>query len=140
MRKWRIIQTLVVSATLAVAMGGAARAFSYSGSVSRDGYLRGQGYGNFYRTGYNTAKLTSTLADMRKDGTRTFSDAKGYAPNKYFGVQSGRRADGESWYARMADKTGYSGGAMVGYTGYVKICQDVSLAPDWCSSEDHGDL
>jgi hypothetical protein len=129
---WR---SLAVAAAFCIAGAGIATAFSYGTLyVYGDGKLQGKGYGSFARTGYNEAKLTATLADMLPDGGRTFSDAKGYAPGGlFFGVQSGRRADGGSTFARMADKYGYSGGAMAGYTGYVKVCQDRSWKPDWCS-------
>lgn len=110
-------------------------------SVYGDSLLRGQGAGSFTRVSTSSARLSTSLRDVRVDGTRTFMDAKGYAAGgKYFGVQSGRRSDGGSTWATMATKYGYSGGVMSGYTGYAKTCQDRPSAPDWCSTEVKGAL
>lgn len=40
----------------------------------------------------------------------------------------------------MQDKTTDTGATiMAGYTGFVKVCQDRRLLPDWCSREEiHG--
>lgn len=125
-----------VSLALCLMGAGIASAFSYGTlSVYHNGALRGQGYGTFSRSGYNQVRLTSTLSDTRADDTRTFVSGKGYGANDAFSVQSGRRDDGGRSFARMVDRYGYSSGAMIGHRGYIKVCQDVKRAPDWCSRE-----
>jgi hypothetical protein len=137
MRKRLVLRT----GALALAGAGNAQAFSYgTTSVYHDGSLHGQGYGTFARTGYNDATLRPWLRDTRRDKTKTYTEARAYGNNQAFGVQSGRRPDGASSFARMADRKGYSSGAMVGYRATVKVCQDVPRRPDWCTTSRSGNL
>jgi hypothetical protein len=136
MRLRTVLRTGALSLALCLGSAGTASAFNYGTlEVRHNGSLEGKGYGSLARINYNQARLKSVLADMRRDGTRTFSSAKGSNGKQTFSVQSGRRSDGQSTFAAMADRYGTSSGAMIGFRGYVKICQDVSNAPDWCSGE-----
>src|SRR5262245_406786 len=74
LRQRFVLRSIVLAAAMSVVGAGTATAFSYGTlNVSHDGSLRGRGYGTFTAVGYNGARLTSVLADTRKDGTRTFS-------------------------------------------------------------------
>lgn len=143
MRRWVQIGGRSAAVALALTLVGALSASAYSYgvlAVSHDGTQRGKGYGTLAAWGWNSARLTATLADTKKDGTRTFASARAYGNNDAVAVQSGRRTDGESWYASMATKYGYAAGSTAGWYGNVKVCQDVSAAPDWCSGADYGSL
>jgi len=141
MRLRTALRTGVLSLALCLGGAGTASAFNYGTlEVWHGGRLEGKGYGSLDRINYNQARLKSVLADTRRDGTRTFSSAKGSNGKQTFSVQSGRRADGQSTFAAMADRYGTSSGAMIGFRGYVKICQDVNLSLDWCSNEVSGNL
>lgn len=135
----RATRTAGLAAALALLGGLTASAMSYGPlTASHGGSAQGLGYGSFVATGYNGAKLTSTLADLHKDGTRTYTSAKGYGSGDYVGVQSGRRSDGGTAYARMYDRTGQAARSTRGFTGYVQVCQDVNLRADWCSTKKSG--
>ena len=137
----RLFKAAGAIAGLAVIGATSAAAFSYTNVAYYNGVAAGGGYGNFYRSGYNTAPLTSTLRDYVVDGTRPYASARAFASGgRYFGVEGPRLSDGSNYWVGMATKTGYSSGAMVGYTGYVRVCQDVSWAADPCSSENSGGL
>jgi len=137
----RVLQSTSAAVILAVVGAASASVFSYGTlTASHDGSVRGKGYGTFSAYGYNQVKLTATLADMTKDGTRTFVSGKGYGGDDYVSVESGRRADGGNTFASMATKYGTAAGSTSGFTGYVKVCQDVSLSPDWCSSTKSGNM
>jgi hypothetical protein len=130
-----------VSVALCVVGATAASAFSYGIlTVSHDGASRGQGYGSLSRSGFNGAALSSTLRDLRRDNTRTYVEGKGYGGGNYVSVQSGRRDDGPNGFVRMTTRYGYAAGSTSGFTGYVKVCQDVDLSFDWCSGEASGPM
>lgn len=134
-------RSAAVALTMTLAGALSASAYSYGAlSVSHDGAQRGKGYGTLSAYGWNSARLTSWLADTKLDGTRTFVSARAYGNNDAVAVQSGRRTDGESWYAQMATKYGYAAGSTTGWYGNAKVCQDVPNAPDWCSAADYGYL
>lgn len=135
------MRSAALAAVLTVAGVGVAQAMSFSTLTSyHDGTARGKGYGRFYGVGYNGASMASTLADLRLDGVRTFADGLGSGYMDTVRVQSGRRTDGENWFATMATKTGYASGSTSGMNAQVKVCQDVNLSPDWCSSTAVGSL
>lgn len=135
----RVGRTVAVTAAFCLLGAGSASAFGWGTlTVSHGGYEQGKGFGSFYGSGYSGGTLVSTLADLRKDGTRTYAEGNGYGNNDYLRVQSGRRSDGGNTLVRMSDQTGYAAGSTSGFTGYVKVCQDVSAAPDWCTHESSG--
>lgn len=74
---------------------------------------------------------------------RAFVSAKAYGPRadqQFFGMESGRRSDGQSSWATMATKTYQGVSVLGGYTGFVKVCVDKSLGFDPCSGERSGSL
>jgi hypothetical protein len=128
-----------VSLALCVAGATAASAFSYGIlTVTHEGTSRGQAYGTFSRSGFNGASLASELRDISRDRTRTYVEGRGYGSGDYVAVQSGRRDDGGSTFAAMTTRYGYAAGSTSGFIGYVKVCQDVPLRPDWCSGSVSG--
>lgn len=138
----RLLTAAGLSAVLTLSGTASAWAFTWATSssplkVSYDGAIRGGGYGTLSYISYNHGRLYSYLSDSRVDSMRTFVSVQGtYGPNESTGVQSGRRSDGGTAYAAMADKDYYSGYPYgVGqYYYYVKVCMDRSYALDPCST------
>ncbi len=136
-----LFRAVGLSLTLSVVSAGAASAYSYGTlTVSHDGSDRGKGYGSFSRSGYNGASLTASLADLRSDDTRTYAAARGTGIQDWVVVQSGRRSGGPNGFAPMQTKYGYAAGSTYNFSAYVKVCQDVNFATDWCSSSATGRL
>lgn len=131
-----------VAVLTAVAGSASAWAWTWARSdsplkVSSDGLLRGGGYGSATATAYSQGRLSSYLSDSRRDGMRTFVDLYGTSgPQSGIGTQSGRRSDGGTAYAKMADQYFYAEYPKgVGqYYYYVKVCMDRSWSFDPCSS------
>lgn len=86
----------------------------------------GGGYGNLLYRSYNSGVLESWLKDTRPDGERVYVHAYGDYKSADLVVESGRRTDGGSSYAEMADKTFYSGYpyGVQQYFYIVRLCRD----------------
>jgi hypothetical protein len=137
----RVATTLSVSIALAAAGGAVAQAYAWGTLTVKDGsVVQGHGYGNFYLPSSTKAVLQSWLRDVNSGHGRTYAQADGYGGVPNFSIQSGRRADGEDWYARMADKSFTSSSSLTNFSGRVKICQDITLQNDPCSIWDYGSL
>lgn len=79
--------------------------------------------------------LQSWLADSTLDGQRVYAHANGQAGRTGINVSSGLRADGENWYARMADRSVSSGGKTIQqFYWYAMLCREVT-GPNVCSSD-----
>jgi hypothetical protein len=140
-RMTKAATTIGVSIACAAAGGSAAQAYSWGTLTVRDSSsVQGHGYGNFYRSTSTTAVLQSWLRDVNPGHGRTYAQADGYGGVPNFSIQSGRRADGQDFYARMADKSFTSSSSLAGFSGRVKICQDITLANDPCSIWGYGTL
>lgn len=100
----------------------------------------GGGYGNANQVSYNDGVLQSWLKDTVLDGQRVY--VNGYADyGSYdFPCQSGRRTDGGSSYARMADKS-FTSAYPYGVAQYrysIELCRDKPLIFDPCSEDKRG--
>lgn len=107
------------------------------------GTLAGQGAGSLTFHAWNQAKLGTQLTDNKSNGYRTFIDVKGSTRigtmTYYSSAQTGRRADGESWWATMATKD-VNGNYISSHLFGVKACEDNPWSPDACSSTKSGSL
>lgn len=130
----RAASVLAGSAVLVLLGSTSAAAFNWGTlNVYDGGVLRGQGYGQFNYYGFSDAKLVSTLNDKRVDNMRTFVSATGSAgPGTGFGIQSGRRADGGTAFARMYDVS-VNRSAIGTYKVNIYVCMDKNNAFDPCS-------
>ncbi|MGO4256727.1 hypothetical protein [Marmoricola sp. RAF53] len=137
--KKRHLGTGAASLLIVLGCAGAAQAFSYGTlSVSYDGHTAGQGYGSFYGSGWNGAKLASTLRDTRTGDGQIYAEGNASGNNDYVKVQSSRRADGGSTFATMATKSTTAASGTAGWVGYAKVCLDRSWAKDPCSGQTKG--
>lgn len=95
----------------------------------------GAGYGSTAQTGYNKGVLHSWLRDTKVDGARTY--ARGYGDaSADFAFESGRRSDGGSAFAKLADKaftSPYPYG-VAQYRYQMRVCMDLPWKLDPCSA------
>jgi len=79
--------------------------------------------------------MYAMLRDNLVDGMRTYAQANGNYGQSVIQVQTGRRADGGSAYARMEDKHFFSEApyGVAQYRYLVKVCMDKDLQPDPCT-------
>jgi hypothetical protein len=96
----------------------------------------GGGYGTTAYQSYARGNLVSVLKDTALDGQRVYVSLRGSYGSNYSNNESGRRSDGGSAYARMADKAIYSpspyGVNQFYYT--LRLCRDKAGAGDPCST------
>lgn len=136
----RVVAVSAVAICLATGGAGAAQAWTWASSSSPIIMSGGGGYGNAVQTGYNTGTLQSWLKDTVLDGERIYADGYANYGNYDFGFQSGRRSDGGSSYARMADKgflSVYPYG-VAQYSYQMELCRDKPLNLDPCSDDKRG--
>jgi hypothetical protein len=126
-----------VSVALGMGLLGATSAQAWTWASSSNPILMtgGGGYGNANQSSYNTGVLQSWLKDTALDGERVYVNMYADYGSADFRVESGRRSDGGSSYARMADKSFTStypyGVAQYYYT--VRLCRDKAYSSDPCS-------
>jgi hypothetical protein len=137
MRRFGVILASAGALLVAGSTSAQAWTWAYSSSpliASFEGLTRGGGYGSIDHYSYDKAVLRSTLADFRADGMRTFVYSYSNAGNGR--VESGRRDDGGTTYARMSDKylTAPYPTSAGQYSYYAKVCMDRSWADDPCSA------
>lgn len=130
----------VVAVASAIGGAGAASAWVWARSSSPIIMSGGGGYGNANQVSYNDGVLQSWLKDTVLDGQRVY--VNGYADyGSYdFSFQSGRRTDGGSSYARMADKS-FTSAYPYGVAQYrysIELCRDKPLIFDPCSEDKRG--
>lgn len=133
----RGIATMSLTIGLALAGATAAQAWTWASSSNPITMTGGGGYGNAIATTYNTGVLQSWLKDTVLDGERTYVNMYADLGNFDFAAQSGRRTDGGSSYARMADKSFMSAYpyGVAQYYYYVRVCRDKPWAGDPCSDD-----
>ena len=135
----RCLGGLGTTACLAVGGATAAQAWTWASSTNPIIMSGGGGYGGISQKDYNHGTLVSTLKDTVLDGQRTY--ASGYADYACdFTFESGRRSDGGSSYARMADKTFTScyPDGVAQYTYQIKLCREKAYGIDPCSDDKRG--
>lgn len=137
MRFARSFATASLAIGLAITGAASAQAWTWASSSSPITMTGGGGYGNANYVNYGTGNLQSWLKDTVLDGERVYVNVNGSYGQNYLNAQSGRRSDGGSSYARMADKAIYSpypyGVSQFYYT--VRICRDKPFAGDPCSDD-----
>jgi hypothetical protein len=135
MRMSTAIRGITVGLALVIMGGTSSYAMSYGTlTVSNGGFERGKGHGTFTSINGDQAKLTATLADLRRDDSRTFAVGRATSEIADINVESGRRTDGESNFAAMADQVRNSPARTVGWKATVRLCQD-KPGLDWCTQE-----
>lgn len=147
-----VIKRLARSGALValVSVAGASSAAAWTSATTSSpmkvysaGTLAGQGAGSLTFYAWNQAKLNTQLTDNKSNGYRTFIDVKGSAKigtvTYYSSAQTGRRADGESWWATMATKD-VKGSYISSHYLTVKTCGDNPWSPDACSAVKNGYL
>jgi hypothetical protein len=139
MRLTRQLAVAFVAFGAAVAGASSAQAWTWASSSNPIVMTGGGGYGSIAGVDYNTLVLRSTLKDTVLDGQRVYVHGYGnYTCDFVF--ESGRRTDGGSSYAAMADRywdSCYPYG--VGQYQYlIELCRDKPLAADPCSEDKRG--
>jgi len=138
----KITRLLAVSGLGLVALlagASGAQAWTWASSSNPIVMSGGAGYGSISSVNYNTGVLKSTLRDTVLDGERIY--ARGYADYTCdFTFESGRRADGGSSYAAMADRnfTSCYPYGVGQYSYQIELCRDKPYVPDPCSDDKRG--
>ena len=128
----RLTLAVATGAVLTVGGGSSAWAWTWASSSNPIVMIGGKGYGT--ATGVTEGTLKSTLADTKAEGERVYVDLYGYyyqgTTLKYIAAESGRRTDGGSSYAAMADKKFYPlYGTTLGIYNYG--ASGFSVGPVW---------
>ena len=135
----QLIRAVALSTIVGLAGAASASAWTFATrttplKLNTAGTLAGQGAGSLTQASAGSVKLASEMTDNKRNGNRVFIDVYGSSSLGNSTVQTGRRADGEAFWAAMADKYMYGTG-IGGYTFRVKLCEDLSGSPDFCTSE-----
>lgn len=135
MKLSRGIATMALTIGLAITGATAAQAWTWATSSAPLTMTGGGGYGTTAFQSYAQGNLVSTLKDTVLDGERVYVSLYGTYGSNSSNTESGRRADGGSAYARMADKSIISpypyGVNQFFYT--LRLCRDRAGLPDACS-------
>lgn len=138
----RLMRSCALGSMLVVAGASTASAWTFattSGPISvySAGTLAGKGAGSITQSAWNQGKLKTQLTDNKRNGYRTFIDVKGSARigtvTYYSSAQTGRRADGEYWWATMATKD-LNGSYIAAHRFSLHICEDNPYSFDACSA------
>lgn len=135
----RQLSVVLLALGMAVLGASTAQAWTWASSSSPIIMTGGGGYGSISQVDFNTLVLKSTLKDTVLDGQRVYVHGYGnYTCD--FPFESGRRSDGGSSYAAMADKNAdscYPYG-VAQYQYQIELCRDKPSATDPCSDDKRG--
>ncbi len=142
MRSGARLATSAVAMVLMAAVGASsAQAWTWASSSSPIIMTGGGGYGQANYRSFDSGLLKSTLRDTQLDGQRIYAHGSGSAgPRDKISFESGRRTDGGSAYAAMADKIFYSAypKGVGNYTYILELCRDKPFNLDPCSDDKRG--
>ncbi|NLT55599.1 MAG: hypothetical protein GXX79_13770 [Actinomycetales bacterium] len=136
MRMYKGIASVGMAAGLVVTGALSAQAWTWASSSNPIVMSGGGGYGNIIYGGVDY-KLQSWLRDTKVGDGRVYAHVRvtRKSDNSVFHyLSSGKRSDGESSYARMADKTGYLDNGTGTFRYRVDTCRSVTLN-DPCSED-----
>lgn len=137
------IGAILGASILAFGIGSSASAWTFATQSSPqraiyNGVSFADGAGSLVRSGWNDIITTTQLRDPVANSGAAYQESSATSSASWGQTQSDRRT-GSSW-ASVSTPDYYSTAGWVGATATSKVCEDVALRPDICSTSKAGRL